>query len=420
MTASVLTPIYPKAARFITVAREVGGNAVVPTTGYSEIPVADFTPDPKLLMLEDKGMRGSMTSVYDLQPGQWWTEAAIPASPLFGDTIGHILANIMGDWTDTGTAGTPTWTTSSALAVGATSIPVTSGSSAVSGTFIQVDSTAGVQEVVTVGTGSTATSIVLSAATPLRFAHLTGITITTVTAPFTHVFSTLNPASGTGSVSCQPPSHTLIDRNQTAGSAGYYSDVYPYGCFSMVKLTGAATSLLTWEGSFVGWPQQAATQATVSNPSNVRAIPAWKGTSTVGGTTISNAAEWTITLNRELEEIATVSGQQAPPAIARGPLDGTFDIKVNPAVDQTALNWYIQNEQPTLLWSTSNGLSGSSLVSFSVAAYLAGFTSSKLSVVKTAFGYETSGTLVGNTTNAGNSGGYSVCKITLQNAVSSY
>ena len=73
----------------------------------------------------------------------------------------------MGDYVATGTASTPSWMTSAALSAGAGPIAVTSGSSAVAGTYIQVDT--GVNaEVVKVGTGSTATSIVLDATTPLR------------------------------------------------------------------------------------------------------------------------------------------------------------------------------------------------------------------------------------------------------------
>src|SRR6185437_3206739 len=111
-----------------------------------------------------------------------------------------------------GTAGTPTWTTSGALSPGAGPIGVTSGSSAVTGTFIQLDSTTN-SEVVKVGVGSTATSIVLDASTPIRFSHLSGIAVTTVTGPFTHNFSLLNMASSTGSTSAQPPSYSLLHRN---------------------------------------------------------------------------------------------------------------------------------------------------------------------------------------------------------------
>lgn len=413
------SPVFPVTDRFVNIAKEA--TAGTASTGtYVTIPVAGFEPDPKQQMLEDKGLRGAMTSIFDLEPGPYWTETTIPASPLFGDTIGHVLLNVFGDYTVTGTASTPTWTTSSALTPGAGPIPVTSATSAVAGTFIQI-STGLTSEIVTVGTGSTATSIVISAATPIRFAHTTAATITTVIAPFTHVFNVLNPASSTGNVGSQPATHTVIDRNQVAGSSGFYADVYPYSCFSSVKLTGAATGLLTWEGSFTSWAQQPpASTAPTANVSSVKVIPAWRGASTVGGTSIFDIAQWEITLARHLEPVPTVDGQQAPFVIARGPLDPTFSLMYDPALDESALNLYLANTQPTLLWTTTNGGTGASLVSFSVAAQLGGMNAGKLNASKTLFGYDMSGICIGNTTNTGNSLGYGPCTVTLINAVPSY
>jgi hypothetical protein len=418
MTLAVPTAIYPVAERFVGIAKEAT-TGTPPSSGYVELPVAGFNPDPKLGLLEDKGLRGAMTSVYDLQLGSYWTEVAIPASPLFGDTIGHVLLNVFGDYTATGTAGTPTWTTSGALSPGAGPIAVTSASSAVAGTYIQIGTTT-TAEIVKVGTGSTATSIVVDATTPIRFSHLTGIAVTTVVAPFTHVFNTLNPASATGLVNGQPPSHALFDRNQTAGSGGFYGDLYPFSCFSSLKISGAATGLLTWEGAVTCWPQTAPAGTITPSLSSVNSIPAWMGTSTIGGTGIYNIMSWEIDLVREVEPIPAVDGQQAPYVIARGPLDGTFTIDYAPASDQSALNNYLSNVRPTLVWTTSNGLSGSSLVSFSMSAQIGAFNSAKLTADKTLFGYNTTGILLGNTSNVGNSGGWGICTITLQNAVATY
>jgi hypothetical protein len=416
---AVPSPIFPPAERYIGIAREIAGFGQSPTSGYFEMPVAGFNPDPKVTYVEDKGLRGAMTSIFDIQPAAYWAEIAIPDSGLYGDTIGYVLSNMFGDWVDTGTASTPTWTTSSALAAGAGPIAVTSGSSAVGGTYIQID-TGTLAEIVTVGTGSTATSIVVSATTPIRFAHASGVTITTVVAPFTHVFNTLNPASSTGVISGQPPSHTLIDRNQTGGSGNFYIDQYPYACVSQLKLSGAATGLLTWSSNWTAWPQQAPASAITPTLSTARVMPAWRGTSTIGGTGAYNVAEWTMTFTREVEPLPAIDGQQAPYVIARGPLDGTFDLLWNPAVSQVPLNYFLNNTQPTLNWTTTNGLTGASEVSFSVAAQLGAFNKAALTAEKTTFGYATSGILGGNTTNSGNSGGWGVATITLLNSVSSY
>lgn len=415
----VPTAVYPAAERYIAIAREISNFGSPPSAGFSEIPVAGFNPDPKLGLMEDKALRGAMVDIYDLELAAYWTEIAIPTSPLYGDTIGHVLFNLFGDLSSTGTAGTPTWVTSGALVPGAGPIAVTSGASAVAGTYIQIG-TSTLSEIVTVGTGSTATSIVVSATTPIRFAHNSGITITTVTAPFTHTFNVMNSASATGSVSGQPPSHSLADRNQTAGSAGYYTDLYPYACFSQVKLSGAATGLLQWEGALTCWPQQAPASAITPTLSTVKAMPAWLGTSTIGGTGIYDVMEWSVTLTREVEPIAAVDGQQAPYVIARGPMGGQFTLNYAPAVDQSALNNYLNNVRPTLVWATNNGLTGANEIGFTMSAQIGAFNSAKLTAGKTLFGYDTAGILAGNTVNIGESGGWGICTIQLINAIPTY
>jgi hypothetical protein len=149
-------------------------------------------------------------------------------------------------------------------------------------------------------------------------------------------------------------------------------------------------------------------------------MPGWKGTSTIGGTGAYNVSEWTVTLTREVEPLPAIDGQQAPYVIARGPLDGTFDLDWNPAVSQDPLNYMLNNTQPTLNWTTSNGLSDADEISFSFQAQLGAFNKAALTANKTTFGYKTSGILGGNVSNVNNSGGWGVCTIVLVNATPGY
>jgi hypothetical protein len=413
--------IYPEAARFLNIARETAGAGTLATTGFASIPVASFDPDPVLNPIPDNALRGSMAEPYDYQMGASWTEASIPESPLYGDTIGYVLSNIFGDWTDTGTSLTVTTTVNHAggYPAGTTgAITVSSGTSFSAGApgFVQID-TGSLAEVVAYSVAG-ATSITLSGA--LRFAHATGVTVLEVGPPFTHVFSTLNPASATGIVSGQPCTHTIQDRNQVAGSAGFYADQFAYCCFSEIALTGKPLGYLSWSGKLMAEPQVAATTAPVAAWSGVRGIPAWRGTSTVAGTPVSDVASWTVTLSRKVDAIPTIDGLQGVYVFSRGPLTGTFDISYSPALDETALNYLLNNTQPSLQWSTSNGLSGAALVSFTINALYGAVTKSPLKVTSSLFGYDLSGTLVANQTNTGNSGGWSVAQCTLVNAVGSY
>jgi hypothetical protein len=414
---AIPTAIAPEAGRLVNVARESGGFGVIPTAGYASVPVKSFDPVPKVNPIPDEALRGAMALPYDFQMGASWAEHSIGESPVYADTIGYFLLGLFGDLNSTGTASTPTSTLSSAVAAGVSALPVASGgASFTAGTTVQIGATT-LAETVVVGTGSTSTSIVL--ASPTRFAHASAVAITTVIAPFTHVFSTLNPASATGIVSGQPPSLVVQDRNQVAGSGGFFGDNFPYFCMSEIELSGNPMGYLSWTGKAMSQPQVAPT-ATITNAfTGVRGMPGWKGTSTVAGSAVNNIADWKMTFTRKLEAITTVDGQQAVYVFSRGPLTGTFSLTFSPALDESALNYLLNNTQPSLLWTTSTG-TGASQLSVSIASLLGAVTEAPLKVTKGLYGYDLSGTLVGNQTNVGNSGGWGVAQVTLINAYPAY
>lgn len=418
MSVSIPNVIYPEAGRVLNVARESGGFGVLPTTGYVSVPVTSFDPVPKVNPIPDTAERGAYATPYDYQMGASWTEHTIGESPVYGDTIGLFLMALFGDLTSTGTAGTPTSTLSADVAAGVSALPVASGgASFTAGTFIQIGTTT-TAETVTVGAGSTSTSIVTAA--PIRFAHASAVAITTVVAPFTHVFSTLNPASSTGNVSGQPASLALQDRNQVAGSSGFYADVFPYTCLSELEFSGNPMGYLSWTGKGMSQPQIAATGAVVPSFGGVRGMPAWRGTSTVASSVVNDIASWKMTFTRPMEAITTVDGQQSLYVFSRGPLGGTFEISYSPALDESALNYLLANTQPSLTWTTANGLTGASQVSFSISALFGAVTEAPLKVVKGLYSYDLSGTLVASQSSVGNSGGWGVAQVTLINAVGAY
>jgi hypothetical protein len=347
-------------------------------------------------------------------------ESEIKESPLYGDTFPLFAYNLLGDLVSTGTASTPTWTASSALAAGATAIPVTSGSSAVSGTFVQVDSTSGDTECCIVGTGSTATNIVLNAATPLRFSHLTGITITTVVAPFTHSLSLLNPYGSTGVTTGQGPTHSFIHRTNIPGSGNNYAWLFAYGVMTEISIMGKASGALTWSGKLVHYSRAYPTFAPTPSFSTVRMIPAWKGQTTVASTLLNDVTQWTVTLTRQNEVIPTADGYQQPYLIGRGDLDATWKLSYSPALDEGPLSHVLSNDQPTFAYAISNGGSGSGLISFDINAAVQAYKDAPLTMDKTFFGWEASGDFIGNTTDAGNSLGRSPLNLVIQNAVVTY
>ena len=78
----------------------------------------------------------------------------------------------------------------------------------------------------------------LDATTPLRFSHLTTIAVvTTVVAPFTHVFSLLNPYGSTGRhdrAGADPHVHPPHRHPRVSGNNNAWQFVY--GCMSEITI----------------------------------------------------------------------------------------------------------------------------------------------------------------------------------------
>jgi hypothetical protein len=83
----------------IGIAKEaVKGTGVAPT---AFIPVKKFDPDPKINKLTDEGWRGSMGSNYGMQNGTQSAEVSV-SGDCFADTVGYLLAGVLGDLATTG------------------------------------------------------------------------------------------------------------------------------------------------------------------------------------------------------------------------------------------------------------------------------------------------------------------------------
>ena len=414
---AVPTGMQPVSTGYFLVGREPTPAVVAPV--LTAVKAKPFKPVNKYTWLEDMSMWGDALELHDMQQGPYWAESEVPESPLYGDTFGHFLFNFFGDYYATGTGTTPTWTTTVVPVAGGTVLTVGAGSTAVSGTFIQVDTSTS-SEVVTVGTGSTGTTISINANTPLRFNHGTAVTVTTCVAPFVHTFATLNPNSSTGLTNCQPPTHTFAHYNYLPGSGGYYADEFLYGCLSELTITGKADGWMTWGCKLTSYGQSAPAGAITASVSTVKGIPAWKSTSTEASSAVNDISMWTATWSHKMDVIPTADGVQSPYFIGRGASTNSFKLTVDPAVDETQLALMTGNTQPTLAWSVSNGLAGANLVSLAINSQLAGYQDVPLEATKEFWGYSVTGKFVGSSTGAGNSGGRTYSQLVLTNAVPSY
>lgn len=426
------TTISPVQEQELYVAKETPGSAgTIPATVGSPVPFTSFKPSDKPLWLEDESFQGSMGDQYGTYQGPLIAGADV-GGHIFGDHgLGEALYNVLGDYTVSGTTSTPTGTTSSPVAVGATALPVASGgASFTAGMFLwlQDAGTPAANEVVKVGAGSTGTSVVLDPTTPTRFAHLTAMPFCNTTAPYTHVFAVLNGSIGAANGPAQGPTHCFTHRTGVPSNG---ANQYAYGCFSEVTLTGNAEKLFDWSGKIVCASRVTAASAVgFANTSAVQPYPSWRTAvgwagPASGGTKVSTVAEHSISLSRVVKPMNSEQGSQQPFIIARGKQSNAGKMTIGPAIDDSALTALLANAQPQLQFVSSNGLSGASLVSVQVDILAAALTTADIEG-DVLFGFtvpfkvpHTSASSAGITT-TGASGGKGAVKVTLINGVPSY
>ncbi|MET9222313.1 phage tail tube protein [Streptomyces sp. NPDC003300] len=408
------TPVtYAPAKQFVGIASEaVQGTPVAMT---ATVLVDDVKPKDNPTWLDDKSWRGSMaTDSFAKIQGVKSGELEL-GGPAYGDGLGHFLRNILGDrsavGTSTGSGGT---TLASPAAVGATSISATA--TIPNGTPLQIGSGA-TAEVFTTGTPTGSGPYAIPLATPtggLLFQHASSQALQPVTGPYTHTHSLLN--SGTG----QPISHTITHFLGPTAASG--ARQYPGACFSEVGLKwNAESELLTWSGKATTYPSVTLGSMPTAAPSTVLPVASWRmlvgiGGPASGGTLVNTSTDGELTITRELAPYYTANGSQTPYIIQRGGV--TVAGKLNfVAADESPLLYMLNNTQPSLQLLLDNGLTGTSKVVFQIDLGIAAFTEVEPDGTKTAVEYSTSFNAVLNTANAGGSGGYSPCKISVTNNI---
>ena len=400
----------------------------IPATVGVPIPFTSFKPSDKPMWLEDESFQGNMGDIYGVYQGPLIAGFDM-GGHVFGDVLGHLLYNILGDYTVTGTTAAPSGTTNATMAVGATAIPVASGgTSFTTGMYVWLEDsgTPAANEVVQVTATGSATSIPITAT---RFAHGTAMPVSNTTAPYTHVFALLNGTIGAANGPAQPPTHCITHRN---GLAANNANQYAYACLSELVLTGNSEKLFDYTAKGVCMARQtAASPVSLANTSAVQPYPSWRtvtgwGGPASGGTLVKDIAEHTITISRAVKAYNTEQGAQTPFVIARGKQPNSGKLVISPAVDDTSLTAMLANTQPQLQFVTSNGLSGANLVSVQVDIVLAAFQVADINDSSELFGYDPDFKCVhtaassGGITTTGASGGKGAVKVTLVNAVPTY
>ena len=242
---------------------------------------------------------------------------------------------------------------------------------------------------------------------PWSVAALMGSVATTgASAPYTHTVSLKN-ASATAA-DTQPTSLTITDF--------YAANVRAYAGVSIhdFNLTFSAEGLLDYSSSGTGWASATASTPTPSF-STVTAVPTWQGTVTIGGTTISNAVDGSITMTRPITPIYGISNTQNPYNIFQGALEVKGQIKFVMEAD-TELTRFLTNSQPSIVLNWANG-TGSTATQIQATITKGAYTAAVIDRSKDYVEIAVDLTGIGNTTDAGATGGYSPIKWVFQNAI---
>ncbi|MER7968109.1 phage tail tube protein [Streptomyces sp. NPDC096080] len=400
---------YAPAKQFVGIANETTAGTPVPMT--STVLVDNFKPKDQPKFLEDKAWRGAMgTDSFAQIPGVATADLDL-GGPVFLDGISYFLRNLMGDLSTTGTSTGSGATTLAASAVaGAASISTTA--TIPSGTVVQIGSGA-TAEVFTTGTPSGSGPYTIPLTTPtggLVYPHASSQAVQPVTGPYTYAWALLN--SGTG----QPVTHTLTHMLGPTSTSG--ARQYPGAVFSEMGFKwNSESELFTWDGKATSWPSVVLGSAPTSNPGTVAPIASWRmsvgiGGPATGGTLISTVTDGEISLKREINPYFTGNGSQVPYVIQRAGL--TVEGKLNfVAADESPLLYMLNNSQPQLQLAINNGLAGLNAGAIVFDFAKVAFVEAEPDGSKTAVEYSNSFKAVLNTTNAGGSGSYSPCKISV-------
>jgi len=224
-------------------------------------------------------------------------------------------------------------------------------------------------------------------------------------APYTHEITLFNSLAVGGDV--QPISYTLTDF--------YAVDVRSYpGCqFSDFSLKFNADGMLEYDAKSTGW-----SSSVVSTPSpsfsTVLPTPVWRGTVSVGGSTLATAMTGNIDMKRPATPIYGISNTQDPYQVFLGPLEVTGKITFVMDNDNQLLN-FLNNTQPALefVWNYGTGANELAIVAnLSKGAYTTGVIERGDDFVKVSVDINAQSTIA----DAGPSGGYSPIAWTLLNA----
>lgn len=413
---------YASQLTFAGLASEQAQGTALAPTGTILLNKDPGTKDNQVY-LEDMGLRNAMADVYGAVQGplsgEWQLDGDVRS-----DTQGYLLGNILGDWTQTQTAGSPSTTTTGTNNAGATSLNVTLGTGFTSGDTVIVG-TGPTAEMLTIGTpAGNVLPIVKTArqatAGTLAFSHAAAQTVAKVdaTQQSTYAFALQNagPCNSQALVA-QARSLTLTDWSGVTASTG--ARQYPGSMLSELSYSFDATKLLTFSAKASSWGSAPAGVTPTPSVTSLVAIPGWNcavgiGGPASGGTLVASVTSMALTLTRALRVYPALGAKQ-PYIIRQGKFGVTGQFTLV-ATDETHILNYLNNTQPQLqiVYTTGSGLTAQT-VQFDLNQVY--YKAAALDRGQEEVDVQVDFTGIANTTNIGSSGGFSPLMVTLKNTV---
>lgn len=408
---AVTSIVFPEALEWLGIGPERLTPGVIAAPVIT-IPVDKADPDEKPVFILDKALRGMMGTTYGVIQGTESAELDFNG-PVFIDTLGHLLLNIFGDYSATGSTPTNSTTLNAQAAAGNTTCSVTSIAGYTNGATVQI------------GSGATSEVVILSAVpsgntltfanNPLRFTHANASAVATVVAPFTHTFAQLNSGNG------QPQTHTLSFHQGISGANG--ARQYAYWCASEIDLSVNVEQLfehstkgMSFLGQIAASPLTNVQSATLAQASWIAKVGI--GGPASGGTLINDVISANFTIQRQIKGYWTAQGIQTPYIFARNGLEIVGKFNELAQNENPMLNM-LNNTQPQVQIIITNGLSGAALLSVTLNCQVAAYDTVKLNSNEE-IEYDVTFKGVENSTNIGGSGGLGCGTVVVQNAVPTY
>jgi hypothetical protein len=234
------------------------------------------------------------------------------------------------------------------------------------------------------------------------------VATTGASAPYAHTI-TLKNATGIGA-DAQPTSFTLED--MYVANNRYYP-----GCkVTEFSMTFNSEGMLEYTAKLMGHPS---TTTSVASPtfSSVTPTPVWRGTVSIGGSTIGYITDGTITMTRKAEAIFGINTDQGPYEIFVGALDSTGSLTFVMENDDQLLN-FLNNTQPVLNFQWSQG-TGATATTIAFNLSKGAYTTAAIDRSPDHVAVTVDISAIATTADAGATGGYAPIQWYLENAVPS-